>query len=64
MKFNYLEKKEQGKFITRYDLHYTTEDNKEKVYEIISRSPDLKDFSDIHNDEKVDAVVLIMHDET
>ena len=63
MFFEYLEKKEQGKFITRYDLHYKTEDNQEKVYEIISRSPELKSFDDIHN-KKVDAVVLIMHDET
>ena len=61
MKFEYLEKKEQGKFITRYDLHYRTEDDKEKTYEIISRNPDLKGFDDIHN-KKPDAVVLIMHD--
>lgn len=63
MKFEFLEKKEQGKFITRYDLHYRTEDDQEKVYEIISRRSDLKNFDDIHN-KKVDAVVLIMHDET
>ena len=63
MKFEYLEKKEQGAFITRYDLHYRTVDDKEKVYEIISRNPDLKGFDDIHN-KKVDAVVLIMHDES
>ncbi|SFC07715.1 NUDIX hydrolase [Butyrivibrio sp. YAB3001] len=63
MKFEYLEKKEQGKFITRYDLHYKTEDDKDKVYEIISRNHELKTFDDIHN-KKVDAVVLIMHDET
>lgn len=63
MTFEYLEKKEQGSFITRYDLHYRTEDDKEKVYEIISRNPDLKGFEDIHN-KKVDAVVLIMHDES
>ena len=63
MRFEYLEKKEQGHFITRYDLHYKTEDNIDKVYEIISRNPNLKGFEDIHN-KKVDAVVLIMHDET
>ena len=63
MKFEYLEKKEQGKFITRYDLHYKTEDDQKKVYEIISRNPDLKGFDDIHN-KKVDAVVIIMHDES
>ena len=63
MEFQYLEKKEQGEFITRYDLHYKTVDNKDKTYEIISRNPDLKGYEDIHNN-KVDAVVLIMHDET
>ena len=63
MEFQYLEKKEQGEFITRYDLHYKTVDNKDKTYEIISRNPNLKGYEDIHNN-KVDAVVLIMHDET
>lgn len=63
MKFEYIEKKEQGKFITRYDLHYRTEDDKKKTYEIISRNPNLSSFEDIHN-KKADAVVLIMHDET
>ncbi|RKM57730.1 NUDIX hydrolase [Butyrivibrio sp. XB500-5] len=63
MDFQYLEKREQGEFITRYNLHYKTVDNKDKTYEIISRNPDLKGFDDIRN-KKVDAVVLIMHDET
>ena len=63
MEFQYLEKKEQGEFITRYDLHYKTVDNKDKTYEIISRNPNLKGYDDIHNN-KIDAVVLIMHDET
>ena len=63
MDFQYLEKREQGEFITRYNLHYKTVDNKDKTYEIISRNPDLKGFDDIKN-KKVDAVVLIMHDET
>ena len=26
MEFEFLEKKEQGKFITRYDIHYRTVD--------------------------------------
>ncbi len=32
MEFKFLEKKEQGKFISRYDLHYTTVDNIDKTY--------------------------------
>ena len=31
MEFQYLEKKAQGEFITRYDLHYKTVDNKDKT---------------------------------
>ncbi|WP_026652645.1 NUDIX hydrolase [Butyrivibrio proteoclasticus] len=63
MKLEHISKKEQGEFITRYDLHYRTEDDQPKIYEIISRNPDIKDISDINND-KIDAVVMIMHDET
>ena len=63
MDFQYLEKREQGEFITRYNLHYKTVDNKDKTYEMISRNPDLTGFDDIRN-KKADAVVLIMHDET
>ncbi|MCI2048807.1 MAG: NUDIX hydrolase [Lachnospiraceae bacterium] len=61
MKFEYLEKKQQGRFVTRYDLHYRTSDGLEKVYEMISRNPDMQTEEDIRN-PKVDAVVLIMHD--
>ena len=60
MKFLGLEKKEQGAYITRYDLSYETEDGKLKKYEIISRNPDIKTFEELHG-ERPDAVVLIMH---
>ena len=63
MEFEFLEKKEQGKFITRYDLHYRTSDDQEKIYEMISRNPDLKTMDDLKN-PKEDAVAIIMHDET
>ena len=63
MEFEYIEKKEQGKFINRYDVHYKMMDGNEKVYEMISRDPNLKDEADLHN-PKEDAVALIMHDET
>lgn len=63
MDFQYLEKREQGEFITRYNLHYKTVDNQDKTYEMISRNPNIKEFDDIRN-KKADAVVLIMHDET
>lgn len=62
MKFVGMEKKEEGKFITRYDLTYETEDNKEKIYEIISRDKNLSSYEQLHGD-KPDAVVIIATDE-
>ena len=49
MEFEYIEKKEQGRFINRYDVHYKMVDGNEKVYEMISRNPDLKNFEDLQN---------------
>ena len=63
MEFEYIEKKEQGKFINRYDVHYKMVDGNEKVYEMISRNPDLKSFEDLQNTRE-DAVAIIMHDES
>ncbi len=63
MKFKGIEKREEGKFITRYNLMYETVDNKEKVYEIISRNPNLETFEQLHGD-KADAVVIIVTDES
>lgn len=62
MKFIGLKKREQGKFITRYDLTYETVDHKEKVYEMISRDKNLKEFAQLYH-RKADAVVLILHNE-
>ena len=63
MKFEKLEKKEEGKFITRYDLTYRLENGEEKVYEIISREKDLTGLQDLQKDQP-DSVVLIMEDES
>ncbi len=63
MEFEYIEKKEQGRFINRYDIHYKMRDGQEKVYEMISRDPDITTFEQLHN-EKEDAVAIIMHDES
>lgn len=62
MQFVAIEKKEQGKYITRYDLTYETEDYKKKKYEMISRDANIETFEQLHN-RSADAVVLIMHDE-
>lgn len=62
MKFEKIEKVCPGKFITRYDITYTTEDQKKKVYEMISRNHDLHTQGELQN-PRVDGVVIIMHDE-
>lgn len=50
-----------GRFIHRYDLVYETKDHKEKIYEMISRNRELN--KENVTNTKIDAVVLIMHDE-
>jgi ADP-ribose pyrophosphatase len=60
VKFKSIEKKAEGKFITRFDINYETEDGQDKKYEIISRKKDISTFEELHGDEP-DAVVLIMH---
>ena len=63
MEFKGIEKKEEGKFITRYNLTYETKDHKEKIYEIISRNKEIKSFEQLHG-QKADAVVIIVTDES
>ena len=63
MQFRKIEKKAEGRFITRYDITYETNAGKEKVYEIISRDKDLRTFETLH-DKNADSVILIMEDET
>lgn len=63
MKLNAVTKIHSGRFITRYDLTYTTSDQKTKIYEMISRNPAINTPQDLHNNH-IDAVVLIMHDKT
>lgn len=53
----------EGKFIHRYDITYETADGGTKVYEMISRNPDIKNQEELISG-KPDSVVLIMHDET
>ena len=63
MTFNGIEKKEEGRFITRYDLSYTTKAGTSKKYEIISRRKDLTSLEDLQNFGP-NAVVCIMYDAT
>lgn len=62
MEFNGIEKVHEGAFINRYNLTYTTEDKRKKVYEMISRNSDIKSEDEIRN-PKTDGVVIIMTDE-
>ncbi len=63
MEFEFIEKKEEGRFINRFDIHYRMADGQEKVYEMISRDKDIKTFEQLHN-AREDAVAIIMHDES
>jgi len=63
MQLKKIEKIMDGNFITRYNLIYETVDEKEKVYEMISRNKTIKTLDDLQN-HTPDAVVLILHNET
>ena len=62
MQFKGIRKKEEGKFITRYDIAYETVDKKEKIYEIISRNKALETLETL-NGKEPDSVVIIVTDE-
>jgi len=63
MEFKGIEKKEEGRFITRYDLEYETVDHKKKIYEMISRNKNLTSYEELHS-SRPDAVVIIATNET
>lgn len=61
MRFEGIKKVLDGHFINRYDITYTTEDNRTKVYEIISRNDNVSSLADLHND-RPDGVVIVATD--
>ena len=63
MRFKSIRKREEGNFITRYDVAYETVDQKEKIYEIISRNKML-DSIEALNGSRPDSVVIIATDES
>lgn len=63
MKYKGIEKKQQGKYITRYDVEYETVDGKRKIYEMISRNNNINSLEELWGKE-ADAVVIIATDET
>ncbi len=62
MRLNGIKKIHEGKYITRYDVSYTTEQGHEKIYEMISRNNDIRTLEDLNN-KNVEAVVLVIYDE-
>ena len=53
MQVKKIEKKNEGKYITRYDVTYLLDNGEEKVYEIISRDKNITDiFCGTHHGER------------
>lgn len=63
MTFKDIRKIHEGKFITRYDVDYLTDEGNEKTYEIVSRRRDLQTLEALQN-RTPDSVVLILTDES
>lgn len=61
MEFKSIEKKGGGKFLHRYDLHYTGTLGEERTYEMVSRNADIESFEQLV-DHPADAVVMIITD--
>ena len=61
MEFLNISKKNEGRFICRYDIDYKTALGNIKTYEMISRKKDMQSYEDLVN-PGTDAVVLIIHD--
>ena len=63
MKLEKIDKKEEGKFITRYDITYKTVDDTTKIYEMIIRNRNVKTREELRGNQP-DAVVLMVTDES
>ncbi len=63
MKFRSIRKEYQGDYITYYKIGYETDGCSEKIYEMISRDPEIKNKDDLNN-KTTDAVIMIIHDKT
>ena len=63
MKYKGIRKIHEGKFITRYDVEYETEEGHAKTYEIISRNRNIQTLEELQN-KKPDSVIMILTDES
>ena len=57
MELKRIEKREEGKFLNRYNLHYKTRNGHDKIYEIVSHSKELT--AETLNTNTTDAVVIV-----
>ena len=62
MRFQGIRKIHEGRFITRYDADYLTEEGRAKTYELISRNREIRTLEELQN-RTPDSVVLILTDE-
>ena len=63
MQYKGIRKIHEGKFITRYDVDYVTEEGHPKTYEMISRNKNMETLDDLQN-KTPNAVVMILTDES
>ena len=63
MEFEGIRKIHEGRFITRYDVEYMTEEGNPKTYEIISRNKNIRTLDDLQN-RTPDSVIMILTDES
>ncbi len=63
MKYQGIRKVHEGRFITRYDVDYLTEEGHAKTYEIVSRNKNIQTLEELQN-KKPDSVIMVMTDES
>lgn len=63
MKYQGIQKIHEGKFITRYDVVYLTEEGHPKTYEIISRNRNIQTLEELQN-KNADSVIMILTDKS
>ena len=60
MKFESIKKVLTGKFIHRYDITYRVSDGSQKVYEMISRNPNIQTHEELQGKKRAEHISKIM----
>lgn len=63
MRYKGIRKIHEGKFITRYDVDYVTDEGNAKTYEIVSRNRNIGTLEELQN-KTPDSVIMILTDES